>query len=121
MQSASIKQFIKLRNQLTAERAEIIARLKEVDNALGSFKSDSTPPPIAAKRGRPVGRRNEVSLKDTILKVLGKQQLTKEEILQAVLKSGYRFRTGNPANSINVILYGKKPKFSRKDGKFAAA
>ena len=124
MTKASIKKFIKLRQQLESEHTQITARLKEIEAALGSFQSA----PVTAsktpgkKRGpKPGSKRkvsNEVSLKDSILKVIGKQQMTKEQILEGVVKSGYRFRTSNPANSLNVILYGKKPKFSRKDGKF---
>jgi hypothetical protein len=123
MTSTSIKKFIKLRKQLESERTKIAARLQEVEAALGSFQSSSpTPKTAAKKRGpKPGSKRkvsNEVSLKDSILKVVGKQQMTKEQILEGVIKSGYRFRTSNPANSLNVVLYGKKPKFSRKDGKF---
>ncbi len=121
MKSTAIKQFIKLRQQLESERTQIAARLQEVDAALGSFHSAVTASKTQGKRGPKPGRRkvsNEVSLKDSILKVMGKQQMTKEQILEGVVKSGYRFRTRNPLNSIGVILYGKKPKFSRKDGKF---
>lgn len=74
------------------------------------------------KRGpKPGSKRkvsNELSLKEAVLKAIGKQMMTREQILEGVLATGYRFRTSNPLNSINVILYGKKPKFSRKDGKF---
>ncbi len=123
MPNASIKKFIKLRQQLESERTQITARLKEVEAALGSFQSSSpTPKTPGKKRGPKPGNKrkvsNEVSLKDSILKVIGKQQMTKEQILEGVVKSGYRFRTNNPLNSIGVILYGKKPKLSRKDGKF---
>jgi len=124
MTKASIKKFIKLRQQLESERAQIASRLQEVEAALGSFQAAPLviPKPPGKKRGpKPGSKRkvsNEVSLKDSILKVIGKQQMTKEQILEGVVKSGYRFRTSNPANSLNVILYGKKPKFSRKDGKF---
>jgi hypothetical protein len=40
-------------------------------------------------------------------------------ILVAVEKSGYKFATAKPLNSINVILYGKKPNFNNADGKFS--
>ncbi len=127
MTSTAIKQFIKLRQQLESERTQIIARLKDVDAALGSFQSvpvtaSKTP---GKKRGpKPGGKRkvsNELSLKEAVVQALGKQQLTKEEVLAGVKKLGYQFRTANPLNSIGVILYGKKPKFSRKDGKFGVA
>jgi len=65
--------------------------------------------------------KNEHSLKEAILKVVTGKALTKEQILEAVQKIGYQFRTKNPANSMNVVLYGKKPKFKRQDGKFSVA
>lgn len=127
MKSTSIKQFLKLHHQLSQERAKIQKRLKEVEDALGAF--DSVPTPIKTTEGKKRGPKpgskktvsNEMSLKDAVVKVLGKQQLTKEEILDGVLKLGYRFRTRKPLGTITVVLYGKNPKFTRKDGKFGVA
>lgn len=124
MTNASIKKFIKLRQQLESERTQIAVRLKEVEEALGSFQSSRTPTQTTTgkKRGpKPGSKRkvsNELSLKDAIIKVLGKQMMTKEEILAGVQKLGYRFRTSKPIGTITVVLYGKNPKFSRRDGKF---
>lgn len=123
MKSTAIKQFIKLRNQITSERARITARLKEVEAALGVFQVTVAPTKVTGKkRGpKPGSKRkvsNELSLKEAIVKAIGSKQMTREQILEGVLATGYRFRTSNPLNSLNVILYGKKPKFSRKDGKF---
>jgi len=55
-------------------------------------------------------------LKESVVKAFGNQQMTREQILEGVLATGYRFRASNPLNSLNVILSGKKPKFNRKDG-----
>jgi hypothetical protein len=44
--------------------------------------------------------------------------MTREQILAGVIKLAYRLRTKNPANSLNMILQSKKPKFSLKDEKF---
>jgi len=124
MKSTAIKQFIKLRQQLESERTQIALRLQEVEAALGSFTTAPlvAPKTSGEKRGpKPGSKRkvsNELSLKEAVVQALGKQQLTKEEVLAGVRKLGYQFRTANPLNSIGVILYGKKPKFSRKDGKF---
>jgi hypothetical protein len=124
MTSTAIKQFIKLRNQLTQERTQIAARLKEVEAALGSFQSPSPTPKTSGKKRRPKpgSKRkvsNEMSLKEAIVKVLGKQMMTKEEILAGVQKLGYRFRTSKPIGTVTVVLYGSKnPKFKRQDGKF---
>jgi len=124
MTNASIKQFIKLRQQLESERTQIAARLKEVDAALGSFTSVPlvAPKTEGKKRGpKPGSKRkvsNELSLKEAVVQALGNKQMTREQILEGVLATRYRFRTSNPLNSMNVILYAKQPKFSRKDGKF---
>jgi hypothetical protein len=127
MKSTAIKQFIKLRHQLESERTQIANRLKEVEAALGSFTTAPLVAPMTTgrKRGpKPGSKRkasNELSLKEAVVKAIGNKQMTREQILEGVLATGYRFRTSNPLNSLNVILYGKKPKFSRKDGRFGLA
>lgn len=124
MKQTSIKQFLKLHSQLTQEHAYIIGRLKEVEEALGSFETVAQSPAVVEgkRRGpKPGSKRkikNEMSLKDAVVKVLGKSMLTKEQILAAVQKTGYRFRTKTPLNTLTVVLYGKSPKFKRQDGKF---
>ena len=47
--------------------------------------------------------------------------MTKEEILKAVQQAGYRFTTKTPMKSLNPVLYGKKPRFNRQNGKFSPA
>jgi hypothetical protein len=59
-----------------------------------------------------------MSLKEAVIKVLGKQMMSKEEILAGVQKLGYRFRNSKPIGTVTVVLYGKNPKFKRHDGKF---
>lgn len=44
--------------------------------------------------------------------------LTKEQILSAVKKLGYKFGAPNPLPSLNAVLYSK-PKFANDDGKFS--
>jgi hypothetical protein len=44
--------------------------------------------------------------------------MTKEEILAAVKKAGYRFSTARPMATINAYLY-QKGAFVRKKGRFA--
>jgi hypothetical protein len=114
----ALKQYIALRDSIVTEREEIINRLREMDAALGAM----------GLRGRdsyygprtPTGRaRNELSLKESVLKVLADKALTKHEILDAVLALGYTFSTDDPLNSLGVILYGKKPKFKNEHGKFS--
>src|SRR4051812_27546095 len=118
MKSDTLKQYVSLRDSIFAEREQLIARLREIDEALGAM----------GLRGRdayygprtPTGRvRNELSLKEAVLKVVEKKALTKHEILDDVLKLGYQFSTDDPLNSLGVILYGKNPKFKNDGGKFS--
>jgi hypothetical protein len=117
MKSDALKQYVALRDSIFSEREELIARLREIDDALGAM----------GLRGRdsyygprtPSGRvRNELSLKEAVLKVIDGKSLTKHEILDAVLRMGYQFSTDDPLNSLGVILYGRNPKFKNEGGRF---
>jgi hypothetical protein len=117
MKSDSLKQYVSLRDSILAEREQLIVRLREIDQALGAM----------GVRGRdtyygprtPTGRvRNELSLKEAVLKVIEGKSLTKHQILDEVIRLGYQFSTDDPLNSLGVILYGKKPKFNNKGGQF---
>jgi hypothetical protein len=46
--------------------------------------------------------------------------MTKQEILSEVKRLGYRFTAKDPVNSLNTVLYGKKPKFMHEGGKFSS-
>lgn len=114
----ALKQYVALRDAIFAEREQLITRLREMDEALGAMGlrgKDSYYGPRT-----PTGRvRNELSLKDAVLKVIAGKSLTKHEILDAVLALGYQFSTDDPLNSLGVILYGKKPKFQNDSGRFS--
>ena len=129
----NIKQFAKLYASLIQEKKDLEARLEEINKALsGEVKSSRHGRPKKAKkkttgkRGRPKktvakkkgGKRakNKTSLREAITAALGKKHLTKEEILKAVLASGYKFSAKNPMNSLQVQLYTKFKK--DKDKKF---
>src|SRR6266480_1793026 len=103
----ALKEYVALRDSIVTEREEIIIRLREMDAALGIMglrgKGSYRGP------GTPTGRaRNELSLKESVLKVIEGKALTKHEILDAVLALGYTFSTDDPLNSLGVILYGRK-------------
>lgn len=125
MKQASVKQYLKLRQQLVAERNEILARLKEVEAALGAVSALPQPAKVSAVKVKVkrAGKRarNSLSLKDAVVKVVTGKALTKADILKGVEKLGYKFSTKKPENSLGVILYGKKPKFKNNDGKFSLA
>src|SRR4051812_2798692 len=103
--SDTLKQYVTLRDSIIAEREQLITRLREMDEALGAMGfrgKDSYYGPRT-----PTGRaRNELSLKETVLKVIEGKALTKHEILDAAIAAGYQFSTNDPLNSLGVILYG---------------
>jgi hypothetical protein len=118
MKQDALKQYVSLRDSIFAEREELITRLREIDEALGAM----------GLRGRdtyygprtPTGRvRNELSLKEAVMKVIEGKALTKHEILDGVLRLGYQFSTDDPLNSLGVILYGRSPKFKNENGRFS--
>ncbi len=129
MKNSSIKKFIALRDGLLKEKAELTFRLAEIEKALGDTADVSVPKaaksvkaPKAAKAPRVPKRRarNEMSLKEAALKVASGKPLTKQEIMDGILKLGYKFSTKDPMNSLNVVLYSGKT-FKRADGKFVVA
>ncbi|HEY1173831.1 MAG TPA: hypothetical protein VGH19_20870 [Verrucomicrobiae bacterium] len=125
MKNSSIKKFIALRDGLLKEKAELTARLAEIEKALGVVSeggsaSSAKAPKAAGVRGPRRRARNELSLKEAALKVASGKAMTKQEILDGILKLGYVFSTKDPMNSLNVVLYSGK-NFKRADGKFSAA
>ena len=127
MRKDSLQQFVRIRQQLSEERGRLEMRLREINEALGEMPLPSLSPiqgattPSAGGRGRR-GKRGSgggQSLRDHVIAVLQGGAMSKEEVLTAVQKGGYKFSTNNPLNSLGVILYGKNPKFNRVDGKFS--
>lgn len=132
MRIDSLQQFIKLRSELTREREQVARRLAQINEALGEMSppslsaaqgvsEQSTPAPRPAPRasGGGGGGGGGSSLREHVMAVLRDGAQTKEEVLAAVKRRGYRFQTNNPLNSLGVILYGKNPKFNRVDGRFS--
>jgi len=128
MKTDNLQQYVRLQRELTAEKASLESRLKQINEALGEVSTTpeiATPAahipsaaPVKGKRGRkPAGGGQ--SLREHVIAVLQNGAMTKEEILAAVQQRGYKFSTSNPLNSLGVILYGKNPKFNRADGKFS--
>jgi len=122
MKIDTLKQFSKLRNALLQERSQLEQRLSQI-NALIGPEEEMEHAPASPGRGRRRGprgrrRRSGISLREAIVKVTSAKPLTKEEILEAVKKIGYRFSTSKPLASINSYLY-KKGDFVRHNGRFA--
>jgi hypothetical protein len=118
MKSDALKQYVSLRDSIFAEREALIVRLREIDEALGAMGLRGRDA-YYGPRTRTGRVRNELSLKEAVLKVIDGKELTKHEILDAVLRSGYQFATDDPLNSLGVILYGKSPKFKNENGRFS--
>jgi hypothetical protein len=125
MRNDSLQQFVKLRQQLTQERGQLEARLRQISEALGEMPLPSasamqgataSAPAQPARRGRRAAAGGQ-SLREHVIEVLQGGQ----EVLDAVQKRGYKFSTSNPLNSLGVILYGKNPKLNRVDGRFSLA
>jgi hypothetical protein len=127
MRTDSLKQFVQLRRQLSEEKASLEARLRQINEALGEVAATSvsatagTTGQSASERSGPddTGGEGGQSLREHVIAVLQEGPKTKEETLAAVQRRGYKFKTKDPLNSLGVILYGKKPKFNRADGKFS--
>lgn len=124
MKSDSIKQFVALRDSLQQERTALLARLAEINRALGTTSVASAAAP--AERGRPPGSRgrglkrmkNPMSLREAIAMATKKKPLDRHEILAAIAKLGYRFATSNPMNTLCSVLYAKG-QYKNTNGKFA--
>jgi hypothetical protein len=125
MRIDTLEQFVTLRRQLTEERSALETRLRQINEALGEISPPSlsalagaTPFSGGARRGRRAAGGGP-SLRELVLDILKGGPKTKEELLATVQQRGYKFSTGNPMNSLGVILYGKNPKLRRVEGRFA--
>jgi len=135
--SDPVQQYLKAREELIKEKERLEKRLREIEEALaGTPEPSAAPVPVAKKKGRPRGSggrgrgKNAISLREAIRRVTWERPLTRKEILDEVIKLGYKFSTKNPINSINQVLYASKefvnlggkfmPKDSPKIGEFSA-
>jgi hypothetical protein len=131
MRINNLEQFIQLRRELTQEKEQLSRRLAQINEALGDMPLPSLAPAEGVSKQAPQpsrpaargGSRRQTggggSLREHVVEALKGGALTKEEVLQAVQKRGYKFQTNNPLNSLGVILYGKNPRFKRVDGRFS--
>lgn len=138
MKNDLLKQYVSLRDSLTKEKAALEVRLAEINRALGGDSGAANSAVAAAPRaragaakeetrapkaaGRPRKRaQNNKSLRDTVVDSLANKPLNRQEILEAVLKSGYVFSAKDPLNSLSTLLYTDKKTFKNKDGKFSVS
>jgi hypothetical protein len=123
MKLDALKQYSRLRNALIEERSALEKRLSQINEILGlsaSAEASSTlGQSIVRRRGARRGRtRNSMSLKQAIVKATQSKPLTKDEILAAVKRFGYKFSTARPMATLNAYLY-RKAEFERKGGRFS--
>lgn len=120
-----LEQFVQLREGLRIEKTELERRLMQINAALASDGNQSSGAVATVKTTRKAGNRkrprNRMSLPEAVIRVTTAKPLTKDEILIELKKLGYRFSAKKPINSLNVVLYGKKPKFKNERGKFSPA
>lgn len=114
-----LEQQKSLLSDLTSKRASLLSELKVLDKQIGQ---------IAGKRGRgrvarvpgarAVGRRakNEKSLRSLLGEILAKHKkgLTKQELMEKVLATGYKSNAKNFGMVVYLNLY-KKPEFKVDD------
>lgn len=131
MKLDALKQYIHLRTQLTHERQRLTARIQEIDKALGNHAAAPAPkaprvqtrsPRVATLKPRARKRvKNAISLKKAVLKVTANNPLTKPDIFAAIRKLGWTTTSKKPQKMLDVLLYGKNPKFKNQGGKFSPA
>lgn len=124
MKPDALTQYLHFRNTLLKEKAKLEARLKEIGAALNQEGALPTPRPAPRpgniRRPRPRKRmKNPISLRAGVIKLTQEKPLTKQEIFAGLGKLGWKTTSKNPSKLLDVLLYGKNPKFGRKGGKFS--
>lgn len=150
MKNDRLKQFVSLRDQLLRDKAELEARLSEINKALGAVSASVEATAEAPRRGRKPGRKpgpkpgrkpgrkpgpkpadgapkmrgnragNTISLRDAVKQVTKEKPLSRQEILDAVQALGYKFKAKDPLNSLSTLLYTDKT-IKNHGGKFGPA
>ena len=111
-----LKQYASLREALIKEKTQLQAQIAAIEEALGSVESAQLPVRRAYTRRAPTGtvasgsrrRRNSSPLKQLVLEATKAKPMKREEILEAVIKLGYKFAAKNPLASLTTILYSAK-------------
>lgn len=139
MPSKDVQKFVSLRDALNREKAELEARLAEINTALGDAPSAPSSAAPAKRKGRGPAKkkaakpksaakvkpkrkmpRSGITLPEAALKVTAKKPMTAKEIVAAVQTVGFKYNTKNPLNSTRTMLYTNN-KFKNNGGKFGPA
>ena len=123
-----LQQYRALRKALETEKAAIIKRLANIEDALGEGSQTLGMRTAAAPKTKPVrkapGRRkargkNKQTLREAVNGVLTGKALNKKQILDSLKSAGYVFSSKNPMNSLGVLLYTRKTEFKNNKGIFS--
>lgn len=89
----------------------------------GAAAAAPTAAAAPGKRGRRAGRAsNGGSLKDAAVAALqGGKSLSRQDLLMAVVDSGYKFSAKDPLNSLSTLIYSSKNLFKAKSGMISLA
>ncbi len=121
MRTTNVNQYLALRESLVKEKAALEARLADINRALegkaATTVAAAKPGPKPGSRRRGKRAKNELTMKEATVKALAAKPLSRTELLQAVLKLGYKFTAKNPLNSLSTLLYTDKA-FKNSGGKF---
>lgn len=131
MKLTDVDQYVAMRASLANEKATLEARLTAINRALDdrseavAAKPGPKPAPkLGPKPGaKAVVRRgprakNSMTMKEAMTRALADQALGRKELLEAVLKLGYKFSARDALSSISTVLYTDKS-FKNTDGKFS--
>ena len=110
----ALQEFASVKEALEQERTQLKERIAEIEKALGIAGFSYSSARSSGRRGNPS------SLKSMVLEVTKDRPLTKDEILDAVVKAGYKFASKDPRNSLGTMLY-TNPEIKNYGGKFGPA
>src|ERR1043165_189719 len=114
-----LKQFESLHRDLLEEREQLRKRLESLNQALGLSGSIGSPGGAGFGGGASFGV--ELGMREAIQKATANSPLGVREIVEAIQRIGFRFKSKNPYNSVGAYLYGKEGRkyFKKTDGKFS--
>jgi cell division septum initiation protein DivIVA len=113
-----VQQFLELRENLQKERSALVEKVQQIDEVLASSTIESKIQLGSKRLKQPRQKRNEMSLKEAVIKITSKAPKTKDEILSELDSMGYVFSSATPINSLNATLYSKG-QFNNNKGYFS--
>lgn len=100
-----MKYLATITNELHAERQSLLARLANINEVIQAM--ERLRPRISRQMPRGRRLRNKIKLKTLIDRLLAKRPMKARELMEEVLKTGYKFKTDKPIGSIAWIIYRK--------------